>query len=140
MSKLPPYADIPGTTIFDADMARIGFPLNQFCMSLMSANNRTRFLAEERLYLDEWPMLAEQKEAVLKRDYNAMLDLGGNIFFLAKIFATDGLTFQQIAALMTGMPARAYADMMLAGGRSPAGNCYLAVPDGDHCLPTESAV
>ena len=74
-----PYQDIPGTTIFDADMARKGFHLNQFCMSLMKAENRERFKADQRAYLDEWPMTEEQKQAVLERDYNRMMVLGGNI-------------------------------------------------------------
>jgi protocatechuate 4,5-dioxygenase alpha chain len=116
-----PYADIPGTTIFDADQARRGYHLNQFCMSLMKADNRARFKTDERQYLDEWPMSAEQKEAVLARDYNRMIALGGNIYFLAKIFSCDGKSFQHAAALMTGMTQEDYAAMMLSGGRSPEG-------------------
>ncbi len=96
-----PYSDIPGTTIFDADMARIGFHINQFSMSLMKAENRERFKADERAYLDEWPMTEEQKQAVLDRDYNRMTSLGGNVYFLAKIFSTDGLSFQVAAGSMT---------------------------------------
>ena len=119
-----PYQDIPGTTIFDADMARKGFHLNQFCMSLMKAENRERFKADQRAYLDEWPMTEEQKQAVLERDYNRMMSLGGNIYFLAKIFSSDGLSFQHAAATMTGMSQPEYAEMMLNGGRSPEGNLY----------------
>ncbi|MEX2496877.1 MAG: protocatechuate 4,5-dioxygenase subunit alpha [Woeseia sp.] len=117
MSAKKPYADIPGTIVFDADMARIGYHLNQFCMSLKIAENRTRFKANERLYLDQWPMSEEQKQAVLDRDYNRMLQLGGNIYFLAKIFATDGKSFQYAAAKMTDMSQKDYTDMMLRGGR-----------------------
>lgn len=120
-----PYRDIPGTTIFDADMARRGFPLNQFCMSLLKAANRERFKADERAYLDDWPMTEAQKQAVLARDYNRMIALGGNIYFLAKIFSTDGLSFQHAAATMTGMSQPEYAQMMLDGGRSPTGNLYI---------------
>ena len=120
-----PYADVPGTTIFDADQARRGYHLNQFCMSLMKAANRERFKAGERAYLDEWPMSEDQKQAVLARDYNLMIALGGNVYFLAKIFGTDGKTFQYAAALMTGMPQEEYAKMMLNGGRSIEGNRYV---------------
>jgi protocatechuate 4,5-dioxygenase alpha chain len=115
-----PYADIPGTIVFDAEQSRLGYHLNMFCMSLMKADNRTRFKADERAYLDEWPMTEAQKQAVLARDYNGMNALGGNIYFLAKIFATDGKSFQYAAALMTGMGQADYAAMMLGGGR-PAG-------------------
>lgn len=120
-----PYKDIPGTTIFDADQARMGYHLNQFCMSLMKAENRERFKANERAYLDEWPMTEEQKQAVLARDLNRCIALGGNIYFLAKIGATDGRSFQFMAASMTGMTQDEYAKMMLGGGRSPQGNRYM---------------
>ena len=123
-----PYDDIPGTIIFDAEMARIGYHLNQFAMSLMKADNRERFKADERAYLDEWPMSEDQKQAVLDRDYNRMMELGGNIYFLAKIFSTDGLSFQYAAATMTGMSQDEYRNMMLNGGRSPEGNLYKEEP------------
>jgi protocatechuate 4,5-dioxygenase, alpha chain len=115
-----PYKDIPGTTIFDTEQARLGYHLNQFCMSLMKANNRARFKADERAYLHEWPMTEAQKLAVLARDLNRCIELGGNIYFLAKIGATDGKSFQYMAASMTGMTQDDYAKMMLAGGRSAA--------------------
>lgn len=113
--------DIPGTTIFTAARSRQGFHLNQFCMSLMKAEYREAFKADEKAYLDRWPMTEAQKQAVLDRDYNGMLALGGNIYFLAKIFATDGKSFQYAAGLMTGMSQEDYAAMMLSGGRSPDG-------------------
>ena len=113
------YKDIPGTTVFDTELARRGFHLNQFCMSLMKSENRERFKSNQRAYLDGWPMSEEQKAAVIARDYNAMIALGGNIYFLAKIFATDGKSFQYAAALMTGMSQEQYAKMMLNGGRAP---------------------
>jgi protocatechuate 4,5-dioxygenase alpha chain len=118
MAADKPYAGIPGTTVFDAEQSRKGYHLNTFCMSLMKAENRERFKKDERAYLDEWPMTEEQKQAVLDRDYNRMISLGGNIYFLAKIFATDGKSFQYAAALMTGMTQEDYAAMMLKGGRA----------------------
>ncbi len=120
-----PYLDVPGTTIFDADEARKGYWLNQFCMSLMKAENRERFKADERAYLDEWPMTEAQKQAVLERDLNEAIAAGGNIYFLAKIGATDGKSFQQMAASMTGMSEEEYRNMMIRGGRSPEGNRLL---------------
>jgi len=130
MSLDKPYKDIPGTTIFDADQSRKGYWLNQFCMSLMKAENRERFKANERGYLDEWAMSEAQKQAVLARDLNRCIALGGNIYFLAKIGATDGKSFQQMAGSMTGMTEQEYRDMMVKGGRSPEGNRYLG-EDGD---------
>ena len=125
-----PYQDVPGTTIFDAEQSRKGYWLNQFCMSLMKAENRARFKADERAYLDEWPMTEEQKQGVFTRDLNRCIAAGGNIYFLAKIGATDGKSFQYMAASMTGMTQEAYMAMMLAGGRSAEGNRRLG-EDGD---------
>ena len=120
-----PYKDIPGTTIFDAEQSRKGYHLNQFCMSLMKPENRARFKADERAYLDEWPMTEDQKQAVLARDLNRCIALGGNVYFLAKIGGTDGMTFQQIAGSMTGMTEDEYRAMMVAGGRPIEGNRYV---------------
>jgi len=130
MSLYKPYLDVPGTTIFDAEQSRKGYHLNQFCMSLMQAANRERFKADERAYLDEWAMTEEQKQAVLARDLNRCIAAGGNIYFLAKIGATDGKSFQQMAGSMTGMTEDEYRAMMVAGGRSAKGNRYLG-EDGD---------
>ncbi len=125
MALVKPYLDIPGTTIFDADQSRKGYHLNMFCMSLMKAPNRERFKANERAYLDEWAMTEEQKQGVLDRDYNRLISLGGNVYFLAKIFSTDGQSFELAASRMTGMTQADYRAMMIAGGRSPKGNRYI---------------
>jgi protocatechuate 4,5-dioxygenase alpha chain len=116
------YDDIPGTFVFDADRSREGYHLNMFCMSLMKEANRKAFKANEAEYLNRFPMTAQQREAILKRDYNRMLELGGNIYFTAKLGATDGHSFQHMAAEMTGSTQEDYAKMMLAGGRSVDGN------------------
>ena len=125
MALEKPYEDIPGTTVFDSDMARLGYHVNQFCMTLMKPENRERFLADQRAYLDEWPMTGDQKQAIIDRDYNKLLELGGNVYYFAKLFSTDRISFAQGAALMTGMTEGDYKDMMVAGGRSPDGNRYV---------------
>jgi protocatechuate 4,5-dioxygenase alpha chain len=119
---LAEFEDIPGTRVYTAARARKGYWMNQFAMSLMKPENRERWKADETAYLSEWPMSAEQKQAILDRDYNRCLDLGGNIYFLAKVFSTDGLSFVQAVSTMTGMSVEEYQAMMLAGGRSPDGN------------------
>ena len=116
------YEDIPGTQVFDARRSRAGYWLNMFCMSLMKDENRKAFKANEAKYLDQFPMSPEQRQAILKRDWNKMLELGGNIYYTTKLGATDGLSFQNLAALMTGSTQEQYAKMMIAGGRSPEGN------------------
>ena len=123
------FDDIPGTRVFTAQRAKAGYELNEFCMSLMKAANRDRFKADERAYLDETKMSEEQKQAVLDRDYNKMIDLGGQIYFLAKIFATDGLSYLQAVSTMTGMPIDEYQQMMISGGRNPDG--WRSIKDGN---------
>ena len=130
MALHKPYLDVPGTTVFDTEQARRGYHLNQFCMSLMQAANRERFKACERAYLDEWPMSEEQKQAVLARDLNRCIAVGGNIYFLAKLGATHGKSFQQMAGSMTGMTEDEYRAMMVGGGRSVQGNRVVG-EDGD---------
>ena len=126
MRQPQPYDDIPGTTVFDAERSRQGYHLNQFCMSLMKAENRAAFKADEAEYLKTWPMTEAQRQAVLARDWNGMISLGGNIYFLAKLFSSDGKSFQHVAAIMTGSSQEAYAQLMQSGGRSPDGNRSLA--------------
>jgi protocatechuate 4,5-dioxygenase alpha chain len=116
------FNDIPGTTLFDMQRSRQGYHLNMFCMSLMKAENRAEFKGNEAAYLQKFPMTPAQRDAILKRDWNRMIELGGNIYVLAKLFSTDGLSFQHVAALMTGSTQEEYAKMMLAGGRSVEGN------------------
>lgn len=118
---LAEFDDIPGTRVYTAKRARQGYQLNQFAMSLMTPENRERFHADEAAYLAGWPLTEEQRQAVLARDYNRLLDLGGNIYFMAKVFASDGLSFVQAVSTMTGMSVEDYQAMMLNGGRSPEG-------------------
>lgn len=118
---LAQFEDIPGTRVFTAKRARKGYWLNQFAMSLMKEENRERFKADEKAYLDEWDLNDAAKQAVLDRDYNAMIDEGGNVYYLSKLFSTDGKSFQFAAGSMTGMSQEDYAKMMIDGGRSPEG-------------------
>jgi len=124
MALEKPYEDIPGTFVFDADRARQGYHLNQFCISLRLAPNREAFRADEEAYLDRYAMTGAQRQAVLSRDWNGLLALGGNIYYTSKLAACDGINFQQLAGLMTGMGIDAYREMMVAGGRPIEGNRY----------------
>jgi protocatechuate 4,5-dioxygenase alpha chain len=122
MTTDPRFYDIPGTTLFDANKSREGYWLNMFCMSLMKAENRAEFKADEAAYLRKFPMTDAQRKAILERNWNEMINLGGNIYFTAKLAATDGKSFQYIAAEMTGKTQEEYAQMMINGGRPVDGN------------------
>ena len=122
MSLPKEYDDLPGTVVFDADQARKGYHLNMFCMSLMKAENRAEFKADEHKYLRKWKMSDEQREAILTRNWARMIELGGNIYYLSKLFSTDGKSFQFVAATMTGLTQEQYAAMMLHGGRTIENN------------------
>ncbi|MGW4804478.1 protocatechuate 4,5-dioxygenase subunit alpha [Kitasatospora sp. NPDC004272] len=136
------YRLVPGTTIFDAEQSARGYHLNQFCMSLMTAENRAAYLADERGYLDAWPLREEQKRALLERDLNAAVREGGNIYFLAKWGATLGFSFQQMAGSMTGMTEQEYREMMVSGGRSataPTSRIDHAVLEAAHAADAPPA-
>jgi protocatechuate 4,5-dioxygenase alpha chain len=122
MNEIHDYDDIPGTTVFDAERSRQGYHLNMFCMSLMTPEARAAFKADEAKYLDQFPMTPAQRQAILDREWNEMLRLGGNIYYTSKLGACDGLSFQQLAAKMTGSTQQEYAEMMIRGGRSVEGN------------------
>ena len=118
------YEDIPGTFVFDADRSRQGYQLNQFCISMRLQKNRDAFNADEEAYLDKFPMSPEQRQAVLDRDWNGMLAMGGNIYYTSKLAANDGINFQELAGIMTGMGREEYRKMMREGGRPIEGNRY----------------
>lgn len=111
------YDDIPGTVVFDANRSRAGYRLNKFLYSLMKAENRDAFLADESGYLDPFAMTPEQKAAVMKRDWNTLLNLGAVSYALAKLAFTDQHSYQYMAAEMTGLSQDEYLNMMLSGGR-----------------------
>jgi protocatechuate 4,5-dioxygenase alpha chain len=116
------YDDIPGTYVYDANRGRMGYALNMFCMSLNKADNRESFKADPNAYLDRYALTPEQRRCVLERDWLGMLKVGGNIYYTIKIAFCDGLTFQDVAGMMSGVPKETYVAMMLAGGRSIEGN------------------
>ena len=125
-----PYEDIPGTFVFDADRARIGYHLNQFCISLRLQKNRDAFNADEERYLDAFPMSAEQRDAVLKRQWNRLLELGGNIYYTSKLAANDGINFQNLAGLMTGMSSSWQPMPFISSRMMAATLCMTRQPAG----------
>ncbi len=132
MSQPHDYDNIPGTYVYDAERGRVGYALNMFCMSLNKPENRERFRKDEGAYLDGFPLSPEQRRAVLARDWLGMLKVGGNIYYTIKIAFCDGLTFQDVAGMMSGMSKEQYAQMMLAGGRSVEGNRYAGAEEIKH--------
>lgn len=130
MTHTNDYDSIPGTYVYDAKRGRLGYPLNMFCMSLNRAENRKAFKEDEAGYLDGYKLTPEQRRTVLERDWLGMLKVGGNIYYTIKIAFCDGLTFQDVAGMMSGVPKETYARMMLAGGRSPDGNRFKSTGQG----------
>lgn len=118
------YEDIPGTYVFDADRSREGYHLNMFCISLRLDKNRQKMKADPEAYLATFAMSELQKQAVRDRNWNGLLALGGNIYYTSKLGAFDGITFQELAAMMAGTTREEYRDMMLKGGRPIEGNRY----------------
>lgn len=131
MSGPREYDDIPGTIVFDGRRARRGYPLNKFLMSLNRPENREAFRADEGAYLDRFPLDAEQRAAVLERQWLRLLEVGGNVYYTYKLAACDGMTFQDLAGEHTGMSPEDFAEMMLSGGRHPDGGPAEPAPPED---------
>ena len=125
------YDDIPGTIVFDGRRSRRGYALNKFLMSLNQPANRDAFRADEGAYLDQFAVDGEQRDAVLRREWLRLIELGGNVYYTYKLAACDGMTFQDLAGEQTGMTAEDFAQMMAAGGRPPEGNRRRADWQGD---------
>ncbi len=122
MAKSEEYGDIPGTYLFDKRACAKGYNLNNFCMSLMKEANRKEFLANEPAYLDKFKLTPEQRQAVLDRNWLKMIQEGGNIYYVSKLGATSGFSFEMMAASMAGTTRENYRNMMIGGGRSIEGN------------------
>ena len=119
------YADIPGTYVMDGEHSRKGYRLNMLCMSLNEAGNREAFAQDEGAYIDTFGVTQEQKQAILDRDYLALLQLGGNIYYTFKIAILDGRSMQFVGAQMSGVSEDDFKQMMLEGGRPIEGNRRL---------------
>jgi protocatechuate 4,5-dioxygenase alpha chain len=109
--------EISGTTIFDAAQAQRGFALNRMCFSFNSAENRTAFLADEQAYCDRYGLTDEQRAAVKARNVLAMIEAGGNVYYLAKLAGIFGLNVQDIGAQQTGMSVEAFKAKLRDAGR-----------------------
>ena len=109
--------DLPGTPVFDGQTSRRGFRMNKMFMSLRSAEARERFLADEAAYCREFGLTAEQQQAVLDRDWQAMIDLGGSIFYVYKLAMMDGRSMQYLGGVFSGMTEEEFVAAMRAGGR-----------------------
>ncbi|WP_019810387.1 protocatechuate 4,5-dioxygenase subunit alpha [Saccharomonospora halophila] len=103
--------------LLDLKASRRGYALNRMCGSLMEPDNRDRFLADEEAYCDTYRLTDEQKRAVLDRDWTAMLELGGSIFYVFKLAMVDKKSMQHLGGVFTGMSAEEFAEAMRSGGR-----------------------
>lgn len=105
---------IPGTALFDGDLAMRGFALNAMCYSFNDAANRAAFVADEDAYCRKYGLTEEQRAAVAARDVLAMLDAGGNVYYLAKLAGILGLNVQDLGALQTGLSVDDFKAMLVA--------------------------
>ncbi|WP_425826427.1 protocatechuate 3,4-dioxygenase [Streptomyces fractus] len=107
----------PGTYVFDGPASRRGHSMNKLFMSLRSEAARRDFLGDEAACCRRFELSDPQTDAVLRRDWQAMLDLGGSIFYIYKLAMMDGLSMQYLGGVFTGMSEAEFKAAMLAGGR-----------------------
>jgi protocatechuate 4,5-dioxygenase alpha chain len=109
---------VPGTYVFDAAGSRRGRALNRLCGSLKDPGNRERFRTDEGAYCAAYGLTAEQREAVLTRDWNRMMELGGSIFLVFKLAVFDQRSMQYLGGVFTGMTTEEFTRALASGGRS----------------------
>ncbi len=102
------FDDLPGTTVFTGERSRLGYRLNKLAMSLTSAENRRRFLADETGYMTQMGLGAGDQGLVAKRDWAEMIKRGGNIYVILKIAGTLGISLIQMGAQMRGESLEAF--------------------------------
>lgn len=115
------FDKIEGTYVFDSRLARKGRALNKMCASLIHEKNREAFLEDKDGYMDQYRLTEEQKQAVKDFDWIRMLELGGNVYFIAKLGVLEGQSVQEINARMTGVSTEEFKAMLADGGRNPNG-------------------
>ncbi|GAB3347260.1 protocatechuate 3,4-dioxygenase [Modestobacter lapidis] len=103
--------------VFDLATSRRGYRMNKLFGSLGDPANRERFTAGEAAYCQEFGLTAEQQQAVLDRDWQAMLDLGGSIFYVFKLAMMDKRSMQYLGGVFTGMTEEEFMAALKAGGR-----------------------
>ncbi len=113
------HAPIPGTTLFDGDQAKKGYALNRMCFSFNSADNRAAFKADEEAYMRQYGLNADQADAIRKRDVLRLIDVGGNVYYLAKFAGILGLDVQDLGAAQTGMTKEAFKAMLVKHNEQP---------------------
>lgn len=109
--------NVPGTYLFDGDMAMKGYALNKMCFSFNSAANRQAFVADEAAYCRQYGLNEEQTRVIRERDVLGLLAAGGNVYYLAKFAGILGLDVQDLGAAQTGMSKEAFKQMLLEAGK-----------------------
>lgn len=109
--------NVPGTYLFDGDMAMQGYALNKMCFSFNSAANRQAFVADEAAYCRQYGLNEEQTRVIRERDVLGLLAAGGNVYYLAKFAGILGLDVQDLGAAQTGMSKEAFKQMLLEAGK-----------------------
>lgn len=116
MTTRRPRAPIPGTTIFDGEQARKGYALNAMCFSFNDAANREAFQRDEDAYCARFGLNAPQREAIRQRNVLALIEAGGNAYYLAKFAGIFGLDMQDIGAQQTGTTKAEFQARLVAAG------------------------
>ena len=111
------YDDIDGTFVFDGRRSLMGWPLNKMCMSFNTEANRVEFKRDVAAYCGKFGLSEAQTRAVKDLDMLKMTELGGNIYYMAKLAGIYGLTMQDVGAKMRGVTLGEFKDMLLAQGR-----------------------
>lgn len=110
------HASIPGTTMFDGEMAMKGYALNKMCYSFNAQECRDEYLENPEVYFDKFDLNDEQKQACRDKNVLALIAAGGNIYYLAKFAGIFKLDVQDIGAQQTGMTKDEFKEKLRKAG------------------------
>ncbi len=117
LAEFDHHAGIPGTTIFDGRQAMKGYALNKMCYSFNSKENRDEYLRDPEVYFDKFRLNEQQKQACRDKNVLALIEAGGNIYYLAKFAGIYRMSVQDVGAQQTGMTTEEFKQKLLDAGR-----------------------
>lgn len=108
------HIDIPGTTIFDGKQAMKGYNLNKMCYDFNKAANRDAFKEDPEAWMEKYGLTEAQKQAIRDSNVLAMIEQGGNIYYLAKLAGIFKLSVQDVGGLQTGRTTEEFKEYLLS--------------------------
>ena len=110
------YDNIPGTYVFDGKTSHAAYPLNKLLFSFNHEENREAFAKDPAAYADKYGLTEKQKDALVNFRFLEMLQMGANIYYLAKLAVPRGFSVQDAGAAFQGISTDEFQAKLTARG------------------------